>query len=236
MPFVCKENHHAIRLRDAVSPKFFGTSNGPIDMERRRYLSKRARRPAIDKERARRIRFTHTTFSRGRIILQNPRVTHLIKDTTLSGLAATAISNPWLSSPRGDCRVRTSAVAATQWELTNSVLCGAGKFTPVVNEMMEVTGHYANIEDTNSSVPQGSALPSPPRSASRTRFHFTSGLREFTDDDNNSVSNLPAPEGWESFAKDLDQAEESMSWFCRTVKLSAQRVNAFKATTVLLIR
>ena len=53
------------------------------------------------------------------------------------------------------------SIAATQWELTNSVLCGSFKFAPVVNAMMEVTGHYANVMDTQLIFPAGISFTSP---------------------------------------------------------------------------
>jgi len=46
------------------------------------------------------------------------------------------------------------ASAATPWELIHSVLCG-GKFTPVVNSMMEVTGHYALVPSEQLIHPEG---------------------------------------------------------------------------------
>ena len=50
---------------------------------------------------------------------------------------------------------------ATQWELANSVLCGTFQFTPIVNAMMEVTGHYANVMDTQLIHPAGISFTSP---------------------------------------------------------------------------
>ena len=50
------------------------------------------------------------------------------------------------------------ASVATPWELANSVLCGSS-FTPVVNSMMEVTGHFANIPDAHLIHPEGVNLP-----------------------------------------------------------------------------
>src|SRR5689334_15236162 len=53
-------------------------------------------------------------------------------------------------------------VAATQWERTNSVLCGPLKFYPVVNPMMEVTAHCANLWDSQLICPAGLSTPKGP--------------------------------------------------------------------------
>jgi hypothetical protein len=44
---------------------------------------------------------------------------------------------------------------ATQWELTNSVLCSGWAFNPVVNSSMEVTGHSANVPAEHLIHPKG---------------------------------------------------------------------------------
>lgn len=85
---------------------------------------------------------------------------------------------------------------ATAWELTNSVLCGGGKFTPVVNAMMEVTGHYANVRDTQLIRPAGISLTDPEECIAKEvpLYLWINEIR-----DGNSVRDLPAPEGWASF-------------------------------------
>ena len=88
--------------------------------------------------------------------------------------------------------------AATPWELTNSVLCGGGKFTPIVNEMMEVTGHYANVWDTQLIRPAGISFTDPEECIAN-EVPLYLWIKEIHNGDNNSVSNLPAPQGWESF-------------------------------------
>jgi hypothetical protein len=87
-------------------------------------------------------------------------------------------------------------VAATPWEITNSVLCGGGKFTPVVNAMMEVTGHYTNVRDTQLIRPAGISFTNPEECITNEvpLYLWINEIRNGT-----SVSNLPAPEGWESF-------------------------------------
>jgi len=55
-------------------------------------------------------------------------------------------------------------VAATQWERTNSMLCGAFKFYPVVNPMMEVTVHFANVWASQLIRPAGLSTPNGPNS------------------------------------------------------------------------
>ena len=87
-------------------------------------------------------------------------------------------------------------IAATQWELTNSVLCGDLKFTPVVNAMMEVTGHYANVMDTQLIHPAGISFTSPEECITN-EVPLYLWINEIHKGD--TVSNLPAPEGWESF-------------------------------------
>ena len=53
-------------------------------------------------------------------------------------------------------------VGATQWERTNSVLCGPFAFNPVVNEMMEVTAHCGNVWDSQLIRPAGLSPPKGP--------------------------------------------------------------------------
>jgi hypothetical protein len=91
-------------------------------------------------------------------------------------------------------------IAATPWELKNSVLCGALKFTPVVNAMMEVTGHYANVQDTQLIRPAGISFTKPEECiANEVQLYLW--INEFSVQHRygTAVSNLPAPEGWESF-------------------------------------
>ena len=87
-------------------------------------------------------------------------------------------------------------IAATQWELKNSVLCGASKFTPIVNAMMEVTGHCANVRDTQLISPAGIGFTKPEECiASEVPIYLW--LNEIRD--GTAVRDLPAPEGWQSF-------------------------------------
>jgi hypothetical protein len=90
------------------------------------------------------------------------------------------------------------ASAATPWELTNSVLCTvSGKFTPVVNGMMEVTGHYANIRDTQLIRPAGINITDPAECITK-EVPLYLWLNEIRGP-RNTVSDPPAPEGWEAF-------------------------------------
>ena len=94
---------------------------------------------------------------------------------------------------------------ATQWERTNSALCGAWKFTPIVNEMMEVTGHYANVRDTQLVRPAGISITSP-EECIENGVPLYLWIKEFTQESKEKyggvvVDNLPAPEGWESFSE-----------------------------------
>jgi hypothetical protein len=91
-------------------------------------------------------------------------------------------------------------IAATPWELKNSVLCGALKFTPVVNAMMEVTGHYANVQDTQLIRPAGISFTKPEECiANEVQLYLW--INEFKVEHRygTAVANRPAPEGWESF-------------------------------------
>lgn len=96
------------------------------------------------------------------------------------------------------------AGAATPWELTNSVLCGGGKFNPIVNAMMEVTGHYANVWDTQLIRPAGISFTDPAECLTN-EVPLYLWIHEVRKENtawvgsNGSVYNLPAPEGWESF-------------------------------------
>src|SRR5262249_32826395 len=89
--------------------------------------------------------------------------------------------------------------AATPWELTNSVLCG-WKFSPVVNAMMEVSGHYANVWDAQLIYPPGIGFKDPAECITN-EVPLYLWIRESRNDDNNSVSNLPPPKGWQSFER-----------------------------------
>ena len=89
-------------------------------------------------------------------------------------------------------------IAATPWELTNSVLCfGTGKFTPVVNAMMEVTGHYANIRDTQLIRPADINITDPAECITK-EVPLYLWIQEFSAG-KNVVDNRPAPEGWVAF-------------------------------------
>jgi len=87
-------------------------------------------------------------------------------------------------------------IAATQWELMNSTLCGASRFKPVVNAMMQVTGHYANVRDTQLIRPAGIGLAKPEECIENgvPLFLWLNEIRNGT-----SVSDAPPPEGWETF-------------------------------------
>lgn len=89
-------------------------------------------------------------------------------------------------------------IAATPWELTNSVLCsGSGKFTPIVNAMMEVTGHYANVGDEQILRPAGIDITNPEECITK-EVPLYLWIQE-VHYGRNSVTNLPAPEGWAAF-------------------------------------
>ena len=96
------------------------------------------------------------------------------------------------------------SVAATQWERTNSVLCGAWKFTPIVNEMMEVTGHYANIDDNQLIRPAGIRSSVTPEECIANQVPLYLWIKEFSSPSREGyggevVDNRSAPKGWESF-------------------------------------
>lgn len=92
------------------------------------------------------------------------------------------------------------ANAATTWELTNSVLCGSGRFDPVVNSMMEVTGHYANVRDSHLIHPKGINFSTPSEYITNEVPLFLWTFQWF----NVSISqvqDLNVPEGWERFTQ-----------------------------------
>ena len=89
-------------------------------------------------------------------------------------------------------------IAATTWEQFNSVLCPlGGRFNPVVNSMMEVTGHYGQVEGisgvTNSPYvyrlihPKGISLTDPAECIAK-------GVPLYL-----SLTDRDSPDGWESF-------------------------------------
>jgi hypothetical protein len=92
-------------------------------------------------------------------------------------------------------------VAATQWELTNSVLCGPWKFKPIVNAMMEVTGHCANVRDSQLICPAGFSSTTPEECIENDVplclwiKEFSTPSREYGE----VWDTLNAPKGWESF-------------------------------------
>lgn len=91
-------------------------------------------------------------------------------------------------------------IAATPWELTNSVLCGSGgKFAPVVNEMMEVTGHYANIWDSQLLRPAGVNISDPEECIAKgvPLYVWVQEIRY----GRNNITNSAAPEGWVGFTE-----------------------------------
>jgi hypothetical protein len=98
-------------------------------------------------------------------------------------------------------------VAATQWERTNSVLCGPFKFYPVVNAMMEVTGHCANVWDSQLICPAGLSTPKGPISPEEciaNEIPLYLWINEFSRQSSSKYGgevsdNLNAPTGWESF-------------------------------------
>jgi len=96
-------------------------------------------------------------------------------------------------------------VAATQWERTNSMLCGAFKFYPVVNPMMEVTVHFANILPSQLIRPAGLSTPNGPISpedciANEIPLYLWIKPFQRADDSQELYwDNMYPPEGWESF-------------------------------------
>ena len=88
--------------------------------------------------------------------------------------------------------------SATPWELTNSVLCVAGgKFIPIVNAMMEVTGHYANVWDAQLIRPAGIDIKDPAECITK-EVPLYLWIRKIHHGRNN-VSNEQPPEGWVGF-------------------------------------
>lgn len=87
------------------------------------------------------------------------------------------------------------AIAATPWELTNSVLCGIGKFNPIVNTMMEVTGHYANVLDAHLIHPEGSSTDPAECIANQIPI-FLWTAQWF---DGQSLRSVPPAPGWTQF-------------------------------------
>jgi len=88
--------------------------------------------------------------------------------------------------------------AATPWEIINSVMCPfGGKFIPVVNSMMEVTGHFANVIGDSSRILDGVS----------TYLVHPKGISFKTPSDyiTNDVplylwKDINVPEGWERFS------------------------------------
>jgi hypothetical protein len=99
-------------------------------------------------------------------------------------------------------------IAATQWERTNSVLCGAFKFYPIVNAMMEVTAHCANVWDSQLIRPAGLSTPQGPITpeeciANEIPLYLWIKPTFIGDSfENQRWENSTAPEGWESFEAD----------------------------------
>jgi hypothetical protein len=96
-------------------------------------------------------------------------------------------------------------VAATQWERTNSVLCGAFKFYPIVNPMMEVTAHFANvwasqlIRPAGLSTPQGPISPEECIANGIPLYLWIKPFQRANDSLELYWDNMYPPEGWESF-------------------------------------
>jgi hypothetical protein len=96
-------------------------------------------------------------------------------------------------------------VAATQWERTNSVLCGPFKFYPVVNAMMEVTAHCANVWTSQLIRPAGLSTPTGPISPEECIaneipvYLWIKPIRIGASFEKQEWENFTAPEGWESF-------------------------------------
>jgi hypothetical protein len=92
-------------------------------------------------------------------------------------------------------------VAATQWELTNSVLCGPWKFNPIVNAMMEVTAHCANVWDSQLICPAGFSSTTPEECLAN-KVPLYLWIKEFSrpsSEGGEVWDDLNAPTGWESF-------------------------------------
>lgn len=88
---------------------------------------------------------------------------------------------------------------ATMWEIQNSVLCGSGrKFSPVVNGMMELTGHYGRVMQEQVIYPAGVDLAKPEDFIAH-NVPLYLWIKEYYYNNETSVGNLPPPEGWVSF-------------------------------------
>lgn len=97
------------------------------------------------------------------------------------------------------------ASAATPWELTNSVLCTGGTFNPIVNAMMEVTGHYRNVNQQQLIHPKGINFSEPSEYlANEVQLYYLPEAHVTKNTawagSNATVRFHPAPEGWESFS------------------------------------
>ena len=91
-------------------------------------------------------------------------------------------------------------VAATQWERTNSMLCGAFKFYPVVNPMMEVTVHFAQlIRPAGLSTPNGPISPEECIANEIPVYLWIKPFQRASDSLELYWDNMYPPEGWESF-------------------------------------
>ena len=97
------------------------------------------------------------------------------------------------------------ASAATPWELTHSVLCTGGTFNPIVNAMMEVTGHYRSVNQQQLIHPKGINFSEPLEYLENEvplyylpEAHVTKNTAWAGS--NATVKFHPAPEGWESFS------------------------------------
>jgi hypothetical protein len=101
-------------------------------------------------------------------------------------------------------------LVATQWERTNSMLCGPFKFYPVVNAMMEVTAHFANVWDSQLIRPAGLTGPNgriTPEECIANEIPLYLWIKPIYIGDsfeNQNWENLTAPEGWESFERPLE--------------------------------
>lgn len=87
-------------------------------------------------------------------------------------------------------RGQNFGTVAQPWEITNSVLCGGwGRFSPIVNSRMEVTAHYANIDESELIHPKG--------------INFKE-ISDYLVRDENSIrlyfgSAMSIPQGWDIF-------------------------------------
>ncbi len=88
------------------------------------------------------------------------------------------------------------SITATPWELTNSELCGRGSFKPVVNAMMELTGHYGNVQDAHLIHPSGSSVTDPAQCIANQIPIFLWTGQWF---DSQRLQNVPPPDGWSRF-------------------------------------